>query len=228
MKPASHHRWLQFSFRGLLLVMAAIAMVIAFPVHRARQQRLAVEAIRQWGGRVAFESAGQVTRRQAQQGFRHWIQSQLGDEYFETVIYVSLSGADIRDDDLQLLLAFPELKALVVNNTPISDVGLSSILQLTNLERLDVRGTRITDAGLRHMDGLAALKTLDINDTPISDKGMEYLAHLPSLNSLGLAGSRVTAEGLSRLADQEQIVRLELSGLQVTDESVAGLRDFRN
>ncbi len=58
----------------------------------------------------------------------------------------------LHDSGLQVLEAFPGLRALDVSRSLISDVGLKAIAELKQLKRLDLTMTAVTD------EGVAALK----------------------------------------------------------------------
>jgi hypothetical protein len=57
----------------------------------------------------------------------------------------------LRDSDLEHLLAFPNIKELILNDSMITDHGLEVIAQLTSLERVTVVRTRVTASGVESL-----------------------------------------------------------------------------
>src|SRR5438046_32203 len=101
---------------------------------------------------------GQVTR------------SKSGD-----IVAIDLNSRPATDDDLQLLVAAPNLQKLVVWGVGISDAGLDHLLALPKLDDLGLLNTRITDAGLAKLIALKKLKSLDLQrDTGITDDGLAH------------------------------------------------------
>ena len=45
----ARRRWLQFSLRGLLLLMAVLAVSLGWTMHKVRRQRLAIGALEEMG-----------------------------------------------------------------------------------------------------------------------------------------------------------------------------------
>ena len=108
---------------------------------------------------------------------------------------------NLKDEDLQLLSAFPSLQTLELSGTAISDAGLKHLAGLKNLTRLGLISTKITDAGLKEVVGLQNLEVIRVGNTAITDAGLKDLAKLKNLKVVGLAGTQVTDAGLKEFGE---------------------------
>lgn len=96
LKPT--RRWLQYSLRSFLVVVTALAVWLGIVVNRAREQREAVEAIKNVGGEVRYDWQ---TETITPQGITvvggvpdgpFWLRQLIGDDYIwkvETVRFPS-------------------------------------------------------------------------------------------------------------------------------------------
>jgi hypothetical protein len=103
-----------------------------------------------------------------------WLRGLLGDDLFNDVTRVNLSGMET-DDDLIHLRAFPRLRHLLLDGTQVTDDGLKHLESLTCLEFLSLGRLKITDAGLMHLYGLNRLQRLTLDGTRVTDKGVAKL-----------------------------------------------------
>jgi hypothetical protein len=100
--------WKTVSLRGLILLVFVIALWLGWIVHKARQQREAVAALQKFGGFVHYDwefidgpvkvprgnliwkpSWGTLTPGR-QPWAPDWLRRALGDEYFQSIVHVSL------------------------------------------------------------------------------------------------------------------------------------------
>ena len=148
--PKPRRRWLQFSLRTLLVLMLALGCVcgwLASKIKRAREQREAVKAIEELGGRVDWKPAsGGMIRTAAA-----WVGKLMGEDWSVDVGAVYLTG------------------------TPVTDAGLEHLRGLTQLQLLSLDSTRVTDAGLAHLRGLTQLEVLYLISTRVTDAGVNEL-----------------------------------------------------
>lgn len=81
--------------------------------------------------------------------------NQLSKPGNDTVTGVVLIGSKkVRDDDLVLLRAFPDVQRLMLGGTAITDAGLKHAAGLHELTTLGLIGTKVTDAGMKELSGL--------------------------------------------------------------------------
>lgn len=125
------------------LLTAASAVVVL--VDRAHMQRQAVHRVHELGGWYMYEH---LLEEKGEPPGPGWLRRFTGDEYFFTVVGVSLSDTRVRDDDLALLAGLPRLRHLWLDNTAISDRSLLYIRWLPHLEELSIRGCRISKVGV--------------------------------------------------------------------------------
>lgn len=109
------------------------------------------------------------------------------------VIAINLTGADVGNDDLQLLTKTPKLKLLNLDNTAIGDDELKLVRDLPELQILRLCRTQITNAGMANLRTLPKLSVLLLNDTQITDEGLEPLLDVASLVQIEIMGCTVTS-----------------------------------
>jgi hypothetical protein len=193
--PKARRRSFQFSLRTLIVVMllASIGMSwIAVNVQRAQRRRNAVEAIVGAGGYVTYEYDN---RGEPEPPEPVWLRNMLGDDFFAAVNTISFATRS----GVEHLVAFPELKALILSGTRVTDADLEYVNGLTELRGLLLEGTSVTDVGLEHVKGLTQLRELDLSSTQVTDAGLEHLKRFSNLRQLNLDGTRVTPDGIVKL-----------------------------
>jgi hypothetical protein len=87
------HRLFQFSLRTTLLLMTAICVWLGIEVNAVQRQRAIVAAIEKMDGAVLYD--WELDENNQETGAKHppeldWLRRQIGDDYFQTVIAVSL------------------------------------------------------------------------------------------------------------------------------------------
>jgi Leucine-rich repeat (LRR) protein len=170
---------------------AVVSVWLAIQVNRVRQQRDAVRAIRQLSGLVEYDSEPHRPE---------WLRHIVGDDSFQVVVHIDLSGEDFADEDLRHLRQFRNLRRLSLADTKVGDAGLEHIAELRELEMLYLRGCdRITNDGLRHLQGLTNLRDLTITSDQVTNDGIQHLAGLKNLESLDLSEVSITDEGVKHL-----------------------------
>ncbi|MCR9234060.1 MAG: hypothetical protein NXI29_23920 [bacterium] len=109
-----------------------------------------------------------------------WVKPVCGEYSFAKVSEIIINDSRFTDQDVGLLLTFPELKELVLSGTAITDEALNEIATLDQLLRLDLRDTQVTEKGLRKLVHCRKLRDLDITHTRASSRVKDYLeAQLP-------------------------------------------------
>ena len=137
MKPNAtrgRHRF-HFSLRTLLILVSVAGLAFAW-VHRARQQHVAVEALRRSnpGVTVLYDDRS-VVDSAAPSPVRDWLSTRLGVDYVETVTGVELFYAT--DADLAHVARLPSVHWLsLVRSVDVTDRGLAELAVLADLKTL--------------------------------------------------------------------------------------------
>jgi len=238
-KPKPKRRWLQFSLRTLFIVVTVFCVWMGVVTKRARDQRLAVEAVVALGGKVYYSH--QRTRNVPNQGITQWnpqlesrgprwLKRLIGDEYFQSVAQVDLSGTEADDEFLRNLSGLPKLQVVSLRKTNVEGEGLWHLRNAVTLESLDLfYQDSLQDQDLMHLRKLSRLRGLFLlGSDQITDDGVANLAHLIRLEQLGLANTQITDEGLSHLTSMTKLTQLVLDDTQVTDDGLRHLRNLTN
>jgi hypothetical protein len=218
-------RLFQYRLRTLLIVMTLIAVWFAWWSHKARQQRVAVGALRSMGAEVRYDSRWPWTgwmKRPPEwpRGFLCY----LGDDYFASVRDVVFwDGAT--DADLHNLADFTALKELWLKKSHVTDKGLEYISRLATLKVLSIDGSQVTDGGMKRLHASTSLEWLDLENTDVSDAGLAHLKGLTALTSLNLRSTKVTDAGLEYLKGLKALEYLNLENTLVTDAGAQRLRE---
>jgi Leucine-rich repeat (LRR) protein len=158
---------------------------------------------------------------------------------------VNLRGTWVGDTDLRRLNELPELAALDLSLTHITDQGMNEIKGLRGivdlnlyfaeyitdegvaaikdwkkLKRLNLHGTKAGDNALEHVAGLTSLEWLNVGSTLMTDVGLERLTQLPNLKELTMGGNEMGDAGLQALRQMPGLTYLDLAGRQGTDKNV--------
>jgi hypothetical protein len=228
----SRRRWAAFSVRGLLLLVLLVALWLGWAVHKAREQRAAVQAVGKFGGFVRYDwefvvgpvnvppgnllwkpTWGKLTpgRRPPAPG---WLRRALGDEYFQDIAHVSLF-VDIENSVAD---------ATKYNIGPADD-ALAKLSTQNRVRTLHVGGQQVTDKNLAYVGRMTSLEELIVfPGIDISEVGVAHLAGLKNLRILTLTNTMLTDEGLRHLAGLTNLEELWVEGPSFSD---AGLAHFR-
>jgi len=109
----------------------------------------------------------------------------------------------------------PNLTALDLADTELTDEGMAHVAKLTKLARLSLFYCNITNSGLRHLSRLSNLEVLNLDSRDISDDGLK---HLPkNLKALDLFSGRISDSGCGHIAKLKTLEALELCGGGIGD-----------
>ncbi len=171
----------------------------------------------------------------------------LSVRHFQTLETLWLTGAEITDDLLELIVAQENLVNLVLKKTRITDSGIAKLavmphLQTLNLpsqitdrampalsrfpalRRLDLSFTAITDQGIGALAKMSSLQELYLNDTKLTDASLPHILQFPGLRTLFFSGTNVSDSGLVALESLTNLKHLELRDTRVTEFGLANLR----
>jgi hypothetical protein len=190
------------SVRVLMAAILALSVPLAWLVHKARAQRLAVSALAAAGVSVTYDyvyADGKYDYTATPWG-PSWLRRLIGDEYFQEVAGVALlKGKAVTDEHLAILQGLPHLRQLYARSSSISDAGLRHLEGLGELESLHIGDTAVGDTGMASIGRLRGLKELILEETLVSDRGLDHLRGLSGLKKLLLDHTRVSEAGVAGL-----------------------------
>jgi Leucine-rich repeat (LRR) protein len=136
---------------------------------------------------------------------------------------LKLRGAFLDAACLRLLIFFPKLKSLTIEDAPLGDDDLAGLSALPLEDLALERCFNITDNGLRHFQSLPALRALALRDIAILGPGLAHLARLLELRTLRLRQTGIRDEFLPLLEKLPHLERLDLVQALITDEGLTAL-----
>jgi hypothetical protein len=206
-RPSRAQRLVQFSLRGLLLLVAVCSVWLGIAFHRAREQARAVAAIKAAGGTVYYDYQQGADLYSAdpaaESNVPAWLLDQFGVDFFHDVMGVSIAN-DAKVDDQPAINMLPDL-LLLEFRPPITDARLRELKHLDKLQVLYLISPLFTDNGLAELRAMTKLE--------VTDDGLEHLKYLPNLRIVVLDASHVTREGAQALSDAlpECLISIETS-----------------
>jgi hypothetical protein len=239
---------LRFSLRAFLGGVTLFCILLAWQLHRAKQQKEAVAGIRAAGGWVHYdyERPDSLTASidpEARPWEPKWLLALVGIDFFHDVVEVNMvyegDGQERQDNTkppvniAPQLAHFPRLRWLLMSGPFIDDKGMDAVGRLKRLESFyQWNGQHITDAGVAHLRDMPRLKYIHLASSQVGDRGMETLAKLPNLEGLSMQGNKFTDAGLAHLAGHSKLTDLwvgRLDGLSpITDAGVVHLAKIPN
>ncbi|MCH7725853.1 MAG: leucine-rich repeat domain-containing protein [Planctomycetes bacterium] len=219
-KPKPRRRWLQFSLRTFFVLLTLFCVWLGWTVHRANEQRKAVEWVREMGGTVFYDyeyyyqRGGDDFVDDYEPTAQKWLRDFLGDDYFQKVSGVYFAHTQV--SDLTPLAKLTSLEYLVLADTQVSD--LTPLTRLTRLQHLRLDDTPVRD--LTTLAKLTSLQVLDLDNTQVSD--LAPLAELQNLEWLNIRRTQVS--DLTPLANLTSLQKLWLDNTPVSEEHVERLQ----
>jgi hypothetical protein len=228
------------SLRTMMFLVLVVAMPMAWRVNKARQQREAAQAVRDFGGTVHYDwefVIGPGVRPPTGIYWRDvwgkftpgrkpkapvWLRRAIGDEYFQEITHVSMlrniaNGKSRRssgpaDDVLHKLSTQTGVRTLELHGDEVTEKGLAYLANLTSLEDLLISsGCPINDQNIVHLTGLTSLRVLAISGKMLTDEALKDLSNLKNLEQLILhEGQGFSNKGLAHLEGMSRLQSLEL------------------
>ena len=107
--------------------------------------------------------------------------------------WLALDGTKVTDAGLGQLKVLPRARSVdPQKHRDLRQPRLEQLKELPQLRALFVQKTNITDAGLEQLKGPMQLKSLDLMYTKVTDAGLERLKDQAQLRSLYLTGTKIT------------------------------------
>ena len=129
---------LRFSIRTLLVVTAAIAVLLASTVHRAKSQKRGRDWVALEGGHVTFshkyDPATQSFDHTAKLSAPSWLIDLMGIDLFDSVDTVILDNQEV--DDLEPIVDLRSLRSLAIFIETDPDLDFAPLVNLPNLEEV--------------------------------------------------------------------------------------------
>jgi hypothetical protein len=229
-------RWLTFSLRGALLLLAILAVFLAREVSRVRTERRVARQIRDLGGDVfpgyRDDESGKP-KGFVPTGVPKWLIDFVGEDYFLTIVTVNFDDVPTKphtvhasqatDEVLALLKETPNVRELLLRrNEQLTDASLNHASGLTKLRVLAADYTSITGSGFSRL-APDNLEILSLDYTPFDDEGLRIVSSFPKLQILLIRHTKVTEEGLSLLASMKSLVKIDLRGNDLPNEACESL-----
>ncbi len=171
--PKPKLRWYQYRLWHLFVLTAVVAIVmgvLVVPVNRARQQRAAIEALRELGWVVTCHPTPSGPA---------WARKLFGDEMFLDAVAVD-SPPGAADDAMALLGYMPRLERAFISGEKVTDTGVRRLANLPKLKTVCLSGTSVGDEGVSHLGSLEDLEQLYLTHTQVTKEGVRQLeAMLP-------------------------------------------------
>lgn len=138
----------------------------------------------------------------------------LGEDSTDVEVSFSRRGDLAGDPVLESLAGLePELVALRLDRTAVTDDGVARLERFSRLSRLDLSGTAVGDAAVAALAQLPGLTVVNLYGTAVTDEGVAALADLASLERVFLWESRATSEGIAALREARPDMYVEFGDL---------------
>lgn len=234
-EPPYKLRWYQYKLSTLLFVVIPVCAIVfaifGYKLQQARQQRVAVAAIRNLGGSVFYdyqldEQGKLIPEKKQQPPGWEWERKLLGIDMLADVVAVfffNTGDEEIGDEEMKHLAEMTELEWLILMNTQVGDAGLKHLTEITEMKRLFLSCTQVGDEGMKHLAGMTNLNTLYLSKTQVGSEGMRHLAGMTKLETLYLDYTQVGDPGLKHLARMTNLKTLLLNDTQVSNEGIEHL-----
>ena len=215
-------KWLpkiRFSMRTLFIIVTLLCVVLgplSVKLYQARQQRLAVEGLPPFGGRIVIHYD---YNRDKEGNYVHglptnyrWLRSILGNDFFDTVVFVRISEPTATD--ISNLTQLQSVESIILVDP--QDVDLSLLGSLKNLNSLDIT---FSSEKSYTANNLAELSKLDCSlivqiecPTTVQLEGeiidsLTPIQHLRNIRELTIRSTQNS--GLSEVSDLTPLVHLD-------------------
>ena len=141
-----------------------------------------------------------------------------------------IEGIALEDCGLHTIGSLPlstTLRSLLLRRNPISDDSIHEMCQAApNLQALNLADSEVSDKSGKSIAGLSKLQGLMLPRTQVSDKLMAELSLLDSLQVVDVSGTELTSNAFEHLPKSVSVLRV--SDTHVGDSNAAVLSTFKN
>ena len=235
----------QYHTRTILLLVVVVAVPcswLAVEIKQAREERIALEAIRtivnprgitedlqndavsfyeEYDWQLDGQGDSLPGARAPEPG---WLRALLGQDVFSRVAGLSVFHSNFGDSSMEHIARFGSLQKLNLVTSGVTDTGLARLKGLTGLRALFLTCTKVTDAGLENVEGMAKLRVLDLSSTEVTDAGLKHLKDLTQLQVLSLAETKIRGTGLINLNRLTRLQRLNLRDTEIHGDGLENVR----
>lgn len=117
----------------------------------------------------------------------------------KSVELVSLHDVNAKNDVLEGLVRFPNLRSLTIGGRNLTDDGLNYLSRHPKLRHLYLNETGIGDRGVEELRKIPNLDYVSLFGTQCTDGCIDSLALIPKLKQVAVGQSKITAEGIRKL-----------------------------
>lgn len=135
------------------------------------------------------------------------------------VKYVSLDGSKITDKGIDLLLDCPNITALHLQKTGVTDESLKKFNAFKNLDYLALEQTKVTAEGLNAIAGLP-IKHLAMQGCELTEDCFKAFGKMSALEELWLSDAKMQADWLKHIAKLPKVKDLNLMRADFDDAAV--------
>ena len=160
-------RWLQFSLRTLFVVVTVFCVWMGWQVNTAKQQREAINAIRELGG-WAYYDFQIVNTTSSLSSYNETID--LNTESWVPTFLLKLTGHDFFHDVVRVNMSYQSFGGKRLDNDLFSDESLQYLVAFPRLRWLGLHGTQATDEGMKYV-GHEAPQSTPTGPTPNPNPG---------------------------------------------------------
>ena len=225
MKSRSGRLVFRFDLRTILVLVIALAIVfglVAREVHPENWKKRNAAEVRRLGGRVHYNPTPKNKQTGVVNGY---LRVFLGDEYFGEVDSVHLKPRTA--EDLDLLLAFPEMQFLALTGAPVTDDLLNGLRGLPQLDRLSLGEATLSERGLKSLTELPNLGLLQFTNCALSAQSLKLLKELPKLRAVEFTNCLMSDETLTPLT-QSSILYLSFRNCSIGDSNLRSMHGSRS
>lgn len=109
--------------------------------------------------------------------------------------------ANVTDQGLGILAAYPELRRLTIRDVPAKGIALTKLSHPENLLSLNMAQSGVGDSEVGNLGRFKNLVILNLSETSVTDKSVEVLSKMKSLTKLVLTQTGVSEEGTKSLRE---------------------------
>lgn len=219
--PKSRRRRFQFSLRSLLIftiICGVAAGRLGKRIEQKRHEHEVVNEVLKSGGSIAYDFLS------GEPSGPEWLRSILGQNFFNEVVELKLSGYDVTDETCGQIKKLSHLENVRLSDSSISDIGLANLDGLAHLRQLELVRLKVTARCVESLKKLADLQILNLEGSHLSQVALANLRKLSQLSELQMDRVLLFDDGLASVRQLKQLTALSLQDTQLTDASLVKLQ----